>query len=100
MLLAIIIKKRQLDLEVLCVIDRIPPSVAGKKSVRKLSTEWKDVALRNHALGIPDATEPGDTEIRLLISQEFRSQLSFMSPYPQWSYYRSREGGKFLGFFE
>ena len=80
-------------LEILCVIDRIPPYVLAKKSVRKLRTEWKDIALRNNAVGLQEGTEPGETEMRCLIGQEFRSQLSLLSPAPTWHFYRSREGG-------
>lgn len=82
------------SLEILCVIDRIPPHVLAKKSVKKLRTEWKDIALRNHALGLPEGAEAGETEMRLLLGQEFRSQLSFLSPSPTWAFYRSREGGQ------
>lgn len=81
-------------LEVLCIIDRIPPMVMTQKSTRKLRTEWKDISLRNHALGLPENTEPGETELRLLMSQEFRSQLAFMTPTPTWSFFRSREGSQ------
>ncbi len=79
-------------LETLCVIDLIPPEPVGKKAVKRLRIEWKDVGLRNQALGITSGF--GDVEIELLLSQELRSQISFLPTPTQWLHYRSRDGAK------
>ena len=86
--------KRLLEsLEVLALIDRVPPEQRGKKSVRSTRLEWKDAGLWSAALGITPGP-PTEQAMRLLLSQELRSQLHQMHPAPVWTFYRSRDGAQ------
>lgn len=81
-------------LEMLSLIDLIPPEKHGNKSHRKMRIEWKDIALRNHAAGALGTSMESDfTSLEMFISQELRAQASLMpAPAPAWTSLRTRDG--------
>lgn len=84
-----------LALELLGLVERIPPEVLSRKSVRKMQIEWKDVGLWGFALGLSSCPqEPDDAVLSPLLTQEFMVQLSQMEGPVHWSFYKSRDGAR------
>lgn len=80
-------------LEILTVLDRIPPHLSSKKSIKKLQIEWKDSGLWGFLVGLQKEDSLLNIKaIGLLLTQEFRSQLSEFEDPVFWNFYRSREG--------
>lgn len=83
-------------LELLSLIDLVPPEITGAKPSKANRIEWKDIGLWRHALGLTpgQAGNGADLSTRVLLSQEFRTQISLMSQPAQWFSYRSRDGAE------
>lgn len=88
-------KRLMSALEALSIIDRIPSEVLSAKTIKKPRVEWKDVGLRNHvAMDKPKNLSDFSWPLtHLTIGQQFRSQLQALNHIPQWSFYKSRDGG-------
>lgn len=86
-------KKLLMALHALCLIDFVVPEAHARQSVRKMRIEWKDVGLWGHFQNIsPEGLKEDVTVLSVMLSHEFRSQMSVMSQTLNWTYYKSHNG--------
>jgi len=81
------------SLEILALVDMIPPVIRAQKAVRKFQVEWKDSGLWGYLTGQTKSRCLFDIKaVHLLLTQEFRSQTSDFDDAVFWNFYRNRDG--------
>lgn len=91
---SILMGKRLMQaLEILALIDMIPPEMRAKKTINKFQVEWKDSGLWGYLVGLEKEKCFSDIKaLHLLLTQEFRSQLNGLDQIIFWYFYRNRDG--------
>ncbi len=80
-------------LEILALVDMIPPDIRSQKAIRKSQVEWKDSGLWGYLTGQEQDNCLSDIKaVHLLLTQEFRSQISDFDDAIFWYFYRNRDG--------
>jgi predicted AAA+ superfamily ATPase len=85
----VLVKRFIQALDTLCLIEPVYPLKKSASTTSKPKYEWKDIGLWNHLLLGSFANLESDQTLRLLLTQEFRSQLAFESKMVSRNFYKT-----------